>query len=179
MGRVRRGVDREDGVEAHILAVALPVLLALPLTVPVALVDLRRRIIPNALNGALLGLGLGLVAVQNLARLDPTGAAGSVGLALAEAALAYGLFAGLRAGYGRLRGRIGLGLGDVKLVAAAMPWSGLAQLPLMILIASTSALLAVAALRLSGRRIGADTRLPFGPFLVLGLHGAQLLRPDL
>lgn len=175
MGRVRRGVDREDGVEAHILAVALPVLLALPLTVPVALVDLRRRIIPNALNGALLGL----VAVQNLARLDPTGTAGSVGLALAEAALAYGLFAGLRAGYGRLRGRIGLGLGDVKLVAAAMPWIGLAQLPLMILIASTSALLAVAALRLSGRRIGADTRLPFGPFLVLGLHGAQLLRPDL
>ncbi len=175
MGRVRRGMDREDGVEAHILAVALPVLLALPLTVPVALVDLRRRIIPNALNGALLGL----VAVQNLARLDPTGAAGSVGLALAEAALAYGLFAGLRAGYGRLRGRSGLGLGDVKLVAAAMPWIGLAQLPLMILIASTSALLAVVALRLSGRRIGADTRLPFGPFLVLGLHGAQLLRPDL
>ncbi|MCJ2048006.1 prepilin peptidase [Methylobacterium sp. J-078] len=168
----------------HILAALLPVLLALPLTAPIALIDLRRRIIPNALNGALLGLGLGLAAVQGLttddpAARDPAGAAGAVGLALAQAALAYGLFAALRAGYGRLRGRTGLGLGDVKFVAAAMPWIGLAQLPLMILVASTSALLAVAALRLTGRRIGADTRLPFGPFLVLGLHGAQLLRPDL
>ena len=166
-------------MDVHILTAALPVLLALPLTVPVVLIDLRRRIIPNALNGALLGLGLAVVAAQNLARPDPAGAAGAVGLALAEAALAYGLFAALRAGYGRLRGRTGLGLGDVKFVAAAMPWIGLAQLPLMILVASTSALLAVAALRLTGRRIGADTRLPFGPFLVLGLHGAQLLRPDL
>ncbi|GJD75115.1 Type 4 prepilin-like proteins leader peptide-processing enzyme [Methylobacterium goesingense] len=176
---MRRGADREDGVEAYILAAALPVLLALPLTVPIALVDLRRRIIPNALNGALFALGIAVVAAQNLARSDPAGAAGSVGLALAEAALSYGLFAGLRAGYGHLRGRTGFGLGDVKLVAAAIPWIGLAQLPLMILIASTSALLAVVILRLSGRRIGADTRLPFGPFLVLGLHGAQLLRPDL
>lgn len=58
------------------------------------------------------------------------------------------------------------------------PGSAFAHLPLMILIASLSALLAVAALHLSGRRIGAGTQLPFGPFLVLGLHGAQLLRPD-
>lgn len=101
-----------------------------------------------------------------------------MGLALAETILAYLLLAGLRAGYARLRGRTGLGLGDVKFVAAAMPWIGLAHLPLMILIASLSALLAVAALHLSGRRIGAGTQLPFGPFLVLGLHGAQLLRPD-
>ena len=166
-------------MQVHILAAALLVLLALPLTLPIALIDLRRRIIPNALNGALLGLGLAVAAVQNLATQDPVGAAGAVGLTLAEATLAYALFAGLRAGYGRLRGRTGLGLGDVKFMAAAMPWIGLAQLPLMILVASTSALLAVAALHLSGRRIEADTRLPFGPFLVLGLHGAQVLRPDL
>lgn len=48
----------------------------------------------------------------------------------------------------------------------------------MILVASLSALGVLGLLRLTGRPIGMHTRLPFGPFLVLGLHGAQLLRPD-
>jgi leader peptidase (prepilin peptidase)/N-methyltransferase len=155
---------------AHTLAPLLPVLLALPLTLPAAIVDLRRRIIPNALNLALLLAGLGVLAVR-----EWEAAPGLLGLALAEAALAYLGLAGFRAAYARLRDRTGLGLGDVKFVAAAMPWIGLAQLPLMILIASTAALAAVALMRLSGHRIGARTRLPFGPFLALGLHGAQIL----
>ncbi|GJE18850.1 prepilin peptidase [Methylobacterium marchantiae] len=159
---------------AHIPAL-LTVLLALPLTVPIALIDLRRHIIPNALNGALFGLGLCVLAVQAPGGAIPV----AIGLALAESALAYLLFAGLRAAYGRLRGRTGLGFGDVKLIAAAMPWIGLAQLPLMILVASLSALGALGAMRLAGHPVGMRTRLPFGPFLALGLHGAQLLRPDL
>lgn len=153
--------------------VLVAVLIALPLTVPIAVIDLRRRIIPDVLNGALLGLGLGLAAVQ-----APDAIPVAVGLALAESLVAGLLFAILRAAYGRLRGRTGLGLGDVKLVAAAMPWIGLAQLPLMILVASLSALGVLGLLRLAGRPIGMRTRLPFGPFLVLGLHGAQFLRPD-
>ncbi|KQP29674.1 hypothetical protein ASF49_16070 [Methylobacterium sp. Leaf104] len=151
------------------------VLLALPLTVPIAVIDLRRRIIPNAMNGALLGLGLCMLAARSPAAAIPV----EIGFALAESAFAYLLFAGLRSAYGRLRGRNGLGLGDVKLIAAAMPWIGLAQLPLMILVASLSALGALGLLRLAGQPIGMRTRLPFGPFLVLGLHGAQLLRPAL
>jgi leader peptidase (prepilin peptidase) / N-methyltransferase len=159
---------------AQIFAALLPVLLALPLTIPIAIIDLRARIIPNGLNLALLLVGLGFAAAR-----EPDAAPEAVGLALIEVAAAYLLFWAFRAAYGRLRGRTGLGLGDVKFIAAAMPWIGLAQLPLMVLIASIGALATVGLLRLSGHRVGSETRLPFGPFLALGLHGAQLLRPDL
>lgn len=162
---------------AEILGSLLPVLLALPVTIPIALIDLRARIIPNALNLGLLLAGLAVVALHDGAATPGEIGAG-LGPALAEAALAYLLFWGLRAAYARLRGRTGLGLGDVKFIAAAMPWIGLGQLPLMILIASASALAAVGLAHLSGHRIAGRTRLPFGPFLVLGFHGAQMLRPD-
>jgi leader peptidase (prepilin peptidase)/N-methyltransferase len=145
-------------------------LLPLPLTVPLVLIDLRRRILPDRLNFALLAAGLGVTALA-----DPQ--MGSVLLRAAEAALAYALAWSLRALHARLRGRIGLGLGDVKFLAAATAWTGLAALPLVILVASLTALLALGLAALSGRRIGAATRLPFGPFLALGLHAALLLAP--
>ncbi len=137
-------------------------LLPLPLTLPACLIDLRSRIIPDGLNLGLLGLGLAVAAWR-----DGSGAAA---LALAQAACAYGLFYGLRALHARATGRIGLGLGDVKFIAAATAWTGLAGLPVLILAASLSALAAVGALALAGRPVGRDTALPFGPFLALGLH---------
>lgn len=147
-----------------LLALALaPVLAPLPLTLPIAWIDWRRRIIPNGLNLALLAAGLGLAAWQ-----DPD----FVWLRVGEVAVAFGLFWGVRALHARLRGRIGLGLGDVKFLAAATAWTGLAGLPFILLVASLSALLVVVLARLDAR-----TRLPFGPFLALGLHAALFLTP--
>lgn len=143
----------------------LPVLLPLPLTLAAAAIDLRRRIIPDLLNLALLGLGL---AVAAWADPDPPALVGR----LAEVALAFGLFWALRALHARLRGRIGLGLGDVKFIAAATAWIGLVGLPLLILTASLAALAGVLVAHLSGGRVDRATRLPFGPFLALGLHAA-------
>lgn len=147
-----------------LLALA-PALGPLPLTLPIAWIDLKRHIIPNGLNLALLVAGLGLAAWR-----DPDLA--SVLLRGGEAALAYGLFRGVRALHARWRGRIGLGLGDVKFLAAATAWTGLPGLPLVLLVASLSALLVVGLARLD-----AGARLPFGPFLVLGLHAALALAP--
>ncbi len=145
-------------------------LLPLPLTLPVALIDLRRRIIPDRLNLALLAAGL---LVTGLREPDPVVLASRLG----EAALAYGLLWALRAVHARLRGRIGLGLGDVKFLAGATAWTGLPGLPVVILAASLSALAGLALARLAGGRIGPETRLPFGPFLALGLHAALWLGP--
>ena len=145
----------------------LPALLPLPLTLPASLIDLRRRIIPDALTLALLALGLGLAGWRD----GMTG----IGVGLVEAGLAYGLFWGLRALHARASGRIGLGLGDVKFIAAAAAWTGLAGLPVLILVASLSALAAVGLMALAGRTIGRETALPFGPFLALGLHAALLI----
>jgi len=143
-------------------------LLPLPLTIPVAVIDLRRRIIPDGLNLALVGTGLGLVACR-----EPD--AQAVLLCLAEAATAFGLFWAVRSLHARLRGRIGLGLGDVKFLGAATAWTGLAQVPLLILVASLAALATLGVAALAGRRIDQATHLPFGPFLAIGLHVALAL----
>lgn len=145
------------------LPVLLPVLLPLPITLAAAAIDLRRRIIPDLLNLALLGLGLAVAAWE-----DP--ALSSLAERLAQVALAFGLFWALRALHARLRGRIGIGLGDVKFIAAATAWIGLVGLPLLILTASLAALVGVLVAILAGGRIDRAARLPFGPFLALGLH---------
>ncbi len=152
------------------VAGVLLALLPLPLTLPVALIDLRRRIIPDGLNLALLAAGL---LVSGLREPDPVALATRLG----EAALAYGLLWAVRAVHARLRGRVGLGLGDVKFLAAATAWTGLAQLPVVILVGSLAALAALALGAVAGQRIDAATRLPFGPFLALGLHTALVLTP--
>ncbi|MCJ2085273.1 A24 family peptidase [Methylobacterium sp. E-005] len=148
----------------------LVALLPLPLTLPVALIDLRRRIIPDGLNLALLVAGLLVAGLR-----DPS--PGAVLARVAAVALALAAMWSLRALYARLRGRTGLGLGDVKFLGAATAWTGLAPMPFVILIASGSALAFLGLGALAGRRINATTPLPFGPFLALGLHGALLFTP--
>jgi len=76
-----------------------------------------------------------------------------------------------------LRGREGLGQGDAKLLAAAGAWLGAYALPQVILVAALAALLAAAALRLSGREIRALSALPFGPFLAVAIWALWLFGP--
>ena len=81
------------------------------------------------------------------------------------AAVAYGALWALAAGYRRLRGREGLGMGDAKLLAAGGAWLGPAPLPALLLLAAGSALVYALLLRLRGTRVTATLKLPFGPFL--------------
>lgn len=121
--------------------------------------DLKSMILPDHLNAMLAGAGLG----QSLVVGSP---------ALRDAALGSiiggGLLAAIAALYSRLRDSDGLGLGDVKLVGAAGLWVGWQGVPLLLSIASTTAL-AFVGLRavLHGRLDRADL-LPFGPFLAVG-----------
>lgn len=68
-----------------------------------------------------------------------------------------------------IAGKVGLGLGDVKLIGAASLWFSPWNLPLFILLASTSAL--AYALIYSGVQGGdwRTRRVPFGPFLGVAL----------
>lgn len=107
---------------------------------------------------------------------DPT----ATGLALLAAAAGYGSLHAVAALYMHLRQRPGLGLGDAKLFAAGGAWLGLEALPLVLLVASVSALALIAAAAIAQRTITADTRIAFGPFLALGiwlvwLYGTALL----
>ncbi|WAJ27828.1 prepilin peptidase [Antarcticirhabdus aurantiaca] len=140
-----------------------PLLLALFLCLLLwaALSDAQRGIIPNACNAAIAALGL-------LAAVLPGGVP-LLASRLLDAGLVGGLLLALRALHRRRRGTVGLGLGDVKLLAAGTLWLGLSGLFLALLLACVAALLQVAVLRVAGRPVGRATRLRFGPHLALGL----------
>lgn len=126
-----------------------------------ALIDIRHGIIPNGLNLSLAALGLAKVLV---------GGGLIAGIEAACEGVAIGLiFWLLRRLYFALRKNQGLGLGDVKFLAAAGPWIGIAGLPTLLLIATLTALAAAGSLQLAGRDMTRRTSLPFGPFLAIGL----------
>ena len=86
-------------------------------------------------------------------------------MALSRAAFAAGLFLLVRVAYRRLRGRDGLGLGDVKLAGAAGAWLSLPMLPISLEIAAVAALAAyVFRQRKRARVLRAAGRVPFGAF---------------
>jgi leader peptidase (prepilin peptidase)/N-methyltransferase len=70
--------------------------------------------------------------------------------------------------YRKVRGRDGLGMGDAKFLAAAGAWLGWSGLPFVVLIASATGIVYVAARRIAGRALGGRDALAFGPFLCVG-----------
>jgi leader peptidase (prepilin peptidase)/N-methyltransferase len=126
-----------------------------------ALIDIRRGIIPDGVNLSIAGLGLMRVVVADgvVAGIEAACEGAVIGLT----------FWLLRRLYFTLRKIQGLGLGDVKFLAATTPWIGIAGMPTLLLIATLTALAAAGILQLAGRDMTRQTSLPFGPFLAIGL----------
>jgi leader peptidase (prepilin peptidase)/N-methyltransferase len=136
----------------------------------IAAVDARRFIIPDEFSAAAFVLGLVDAALEFP---DAPGAAAATA-ALRGIIAALALF-GLWAAYMRLRGREGIGLGDVKLAGVAGAWLDWPSIPLAFEIAALAALTAcLAQWLISGRSIRATTRLPFGLFLAPAIWAAWL-----
>lgn len=138
-----------DGWQVWTSAALLWLLLALAVT------DLRSFRLPDALTAALAALTLGAAWPQGL-----------LVTALAGALIGSGGFLLLRWLYSALRHREGLGLGDVKLMAGLGALTGPVNLPFLLLVAATGALVA-ALLAARGRpgRLRGDMPLPFGTAL--------------
>jgi leader peptidase (prepilin peptidase)/N-methyltransferase len=137
--------------------------------IPIAIIDHRRQIIPNALNLVLLVAGLIFAASEGFDHLL------WACLSVATAGL---FFLALKWGYDRLRKRQGLGWGDVKFLTAAGAWASPAQMPWVVLAASMSALLYVILIVLrQNKRFSFTDRIAFGPHLALGLFAAWSLKP--
>jgi leader peptidase (prepilin peptidase) / N-methyltransferase len=128
----------------------------------IAVVDARRFIIPDVMS--LPAIPAGLLASGRL--LEPS-VAEIVRIDHVIGMLAGGLGLWLvRAAYFRVRGREGLGLGDVKLAAAGGAWIGWQSLSDAILLAAALALsLAIALALVRGKQLSAAAKIPFGCFL--------------
>lgn len=133
------------------------------LLLTLALLDLRHFWLPDRLTAALAlaALAVGLAGLPPV--LPDRLIGGAAGFFLLEA---------VRLGYRRLRGREGMGGGDPKLFGAIGLWLGWRMLPIVLLGAALAGLAAALLLSLAGRRLGATSRLPFGPFLALAAWGA-------
>jgi leader peptidase (prepilin peptidase)/N-methyltransferase len=147
------------------------------LMVAIAVIDARQFIIPNILNAAGFMLGLLHAALH-----EPTFALEAAAMAAARGAALALVFLAIRILYARLRGRQGLGLGDVKLAGVAGVWLDWLTMPLVIEIAALTALAIYVLRHIFGRPMSATTRLPFGLFLapaiwLCWLLEATLLRP--
>ena len=120
-------------------------------------IDLRHRILSDAIT--LLGIALGVGASVVL----PPGVRDS----LLGAALGGGMLWAISEGYFRMRGREGLGFGDVKMLAMIGAFLGW-QLTLLTLFLASLAGSAVGAWLIVSRRGGMQSALPFGTFLAVG-----------
>jgi leader peptidase (prepilin peptidase)/N-methyltransferase len=86
--------------------------------------------------------------------------------AILGAALGYGFLRGLHHVFHWATGREGMGYGDFKLLAALGAWLGVAALPLVLIVASTTGVIVGMAL-IVARRVGRNEPQPFGPYLAL------------
>lgn len=140
--------------------------------------DLRERLLPDAVNFTGLGIGLVLsLLVQpfdgtalwlsdRLFAYPPPAPVLSLIDAVLGAVVGSGILWVVSEGYFRLRGREGMGLGDVKMMLMAGAFLGLKRTVLTILAGSLlGAMLGV--LFILVRRKGSDYELPFGTFLGL------------
>jgi len=131
------------------------------LSVLLAWIDIRDGIIPDWMNLA--------IAVLGLANAFLLGGRDAAFEAIGEGAAIGAVFWLLRRLYFALRKVDGLGLGDVKFLAAAGIWVGVAGLPMLLLVATLTALTCAGLMQLAGRSLTARTSLSFGPFLAIGL----------
>jgi leader peptidase (prepilin peptidase) / N-methyltransferase len=141
------------------------------LMLAVAIADFRHMIIPNALSAAALALGL-----ANAAVVDPTAIVAGVAAAVLRGAVTMLFFLAIRAGYGLLRRREGIGLGDVKLAFVAGVWLDWVLIPVAIEIAAVTALTAFVAVHVVAKRpMRSTSRLPFGLFFAPAIWLSWLL----
>lgn len=124
-----------------------------------ALYDHVTMRLPNLLTAALVLTGL-MQAYMLAPSLTPYLVGVLVGFLIF---FCLGLF------YERLRGRPGLGMGDIKFLAGAGAWVGWFGLPPLLLVASLAGLGGFLLKSLSAGRFDPDSPAPFGPYLCLGL----------
>lgn len=132
--------------------------------VQLARIDWATQRLPNVITLPLLAAGLAWAF----------GTSEDFYLHLLGAALGYAVFWAVEVAYRLIRKRDGLGRGDAKLLAVGGAWCGAWALPAIVLIGSLTALIYVLQ-----KQASRTTRIPFGPFLSLGIGAVWLIQQAL
>jgi leader peptidase (prepilin peptidase)/N-methyltransferase len=122
--------------------------------VPVTLIDLEHRIIPNRIT-----LPAAVAALLAGVMLDP----GFVPEQLIAGAAAFAFFFLAALAYPR-----GMGMGDVKLAGVLGLYLGRAVGPGLFIALIAGVVAGIAVIAVKGAAEGRKTKVPFGPFLALG-----------
>jgi leader peptidase (prepilin peptidase)/N-methyltransferase len=129
-------------------------LLLVTALVPITLIDLDRRIIPNVITGpAALAALVAIAALDTDFLLDAVIAAAAGGGFFLVAAILYPR---------------GMGMGDVKLAGMLGLYLGRAVAPAILIALIAGVLVGAAIIARKGAVEGRKTAVPFGPFLALG-----------
>jgi leader peptidase (prepilin peptidase)/N-methyltransferase len=123
--------------------------------IPLFVIDLKHRLLPDSLTLSLLWLGL-LANTQELFTTLPEAVYGAV--------IGYLILWSLIQIFYFFTGKVGMGHGDLKLFAALGAWFGLIHLPLILLIASIAGVIG-GLYYLNHTHQSRNTPIPFGPFL--------------
>lgn len=126
--------------------------------VALSVVDIRTLTLPDTITLPMIAAGLLIAAYWSPEFLL---------LHVGAAAVGYLVLWLIAIAYQRLRGRAGLGVGDIKLYSASGAWMGPWALPAVLLVATLGALFATLVKFLRTRRIEATERIAFGPYLAL------------
>tara|TARA_R110002126_G_scaffold266675_1_gene409894 strand:- start:15592 stop:16083 length:492 start_codon:yes stop_codon:yes gene_type:complete len=123
-------------------------------------IDFKELKIPDGLN---LVLALSGIAYQWVTKIEfPI-------VPLAGGVLLFFCFYAVRSIHHRMRGIVGLGLGDVKMAGAAAVWLHPANLPVFVFLSSAAALISMRLFNRRDFRFQTTGQTPFGPFLAIGL----------
>ncbi len=147
-------------------------------------IDIDTMRLPNPIVAVMGAVGMiAAVASQltglGLAPLTTTGVIASpFAAAIVGSVTAAGLSWGIAASYERMRGQAGLGMGDVKLLAAIGPFLGPYTVGVLFVGSILGALFV--SMNVSSRKDGAGAKVPFGPFLagaavLIALFGPEVL----
>lgn len=148
-----------------------------------SIIDLDTMRLPNVIVGTLAaigvaGMGIALVASRPVVPLLDAADAGLLSSPLASAAsgvlLGAGLSGGVAAVYAAIRGKGGLGMGDVKLLAVLGIFLGPYVLLSLFVASVFGAVFGIVASRGGGL---SDVKIPFGPWLALGAVATALAGP--
>jgi leader peptidase (prepilin peptidase) / N-methyltransferase len=138
-----------DGAHDIVLGLILVTVL-----VPVTLIDLEHRIIPNRIT-----LPAAVAALVAGALLDP----GFLPEQVIAGAAGGGFFFLAAVAYSR-----GMGMGDVKLAGVLGLYLGRAVASAILIALVAGIVVGIAIIAVKGAKVGRKTAVPFGPFLALG-----------